>query len=55
MTLVIQNYNVQPVQLDGGVWLGKLAPIEVFARERRYVGKTSVSRDWSLRLSAMIE
>ena len=39
VTLVTQNYNLQPVQLDGGVWLEKLAPIEVVAREKRYVGE----------------
>ena len=37
VTLVMQNYNLQPVQLDGGVRLGKLAPIEVVAGEKRYV------------------
>ena len=36
VTLVMENYNLQPVQLDGGVQLGKLAPIEVVAREKRY-------------------
>ena len=38
VTLVMQNYNLQPVQLQGEVQLGKLTPIEVVAREKRYVG-----------------
>ena len=44
VSLVMQNYNLQPVQLDGGVRLGKLAPIEVDAGEKRYVRDDSIKR-----------